>query len=188
MVNDPETSTGTEAEAEGEFTQQTHDLSHPGDVPKWTLRFETAAGVPTSTTADGLDGVEPAAPVGESLDLRFIFRSSASSPNTTFQGRYEAVLEHSLAAAGEYSVFDGDRRTLFTETNSADEPAPILGIDPGYQTPTTGGYWTLIDAVESETQFSWDACILSVTVTVIAPITAHATITDLRSALSYSAF
>lgn len=158
------------------------------DVPPWDTYYETADGTTTASYADGLDGVEPSAPVGESIDLRFVFRESASSVTDDFQERYEEHLEICRGGAGEYSLFDGDRRMLFTETNPPTEPSPILGVEPTYLTPTTMGMWTLIDGVEPETRFPEEVCILTVSVTIIASMADYVSIPSLRNELAYSAF
>ena len=158
------------------------------DVPPWDTYYERADGTTTASYADGLDGVEPATPVGESIDLRFVFRASASSVTDDFQERYEEHLEICRGAAGEYELFEGDRRTLFTETNPTTAPSPILGVEPTYITPTTVGLWTLIDGVEPETRFPEEVCVLTVSVTAIASMRDYASIPELRTALAYSAF
>ena len=158
------------------------------DVPPWNTYYERADGTATASYADGLDGVEPTTPIGDSLDLRFVFRPGTSSSTPDFQTRYAEHLEICRGAAGEYELFDGDRRTLFTETNPTTEPSPILGVKPTYGTPTTVGLWTLIDGVEPETRFPQEVCVLTVSVTTIASMGDYATIPELRTALAYSAF
>lgn len=151
----------------------------------WNLRFEDGAGTTLSTYADGLDGTEPTAPVGESVDLRLIFRAASTDDYAT---RYDQLLEICRSAAGEYEIFDGDSRTLFTETNTFGEPSPVLGVEPEYYTPTTPGLWVLVDDIEAETSLHQTVCILSIGATVIAESIEYSDIASLRSDRSYSAF